>query len=260
MKHLLVMLLFISFSSYGEDMIKYKDYLNRENPQTMKIQKAVNYPEIYLENDSILEDFNEDTAIYDDAHFTGREFNRLSFSFHFSHDYEDFSKVTSVEAQYLMRVNHYRDTWWGLMFKRTTGKYSALAEEFTGTGSGGANANSSVFRYDNQQTFTSIGFGAGYRFKFLSNWNKSERVFEKVAAFLTYNLHNDSTDKLDYTGWGYTADYGLHYRSSKKFFWGGKISYNFAAVVREAISTEDKPDRSLVFGWTSLAFEMGYYY
>lgn len=251
---------FFNVSAFADDFIKSKTYLERSTPRNLPLEEIITQPELHLENESIIQDADTDLGVYTDAYYTGKDSNRLSFAFHFTHDYQNISKLSSFEAQMLFEFDHYRESWWGFILKSTAANYSAVAEEVTGSQSGNPDANSNTIRLDNKQTINSIGPGIGYRFKFLSAWNSSERLYEKVVAFLTYNFHRDSTDDRQYTGLGYTADYGLHYRSSDRFFYGGKISYNYVALVREAISNEDKPDRSLVMGWTSLAFEIGYYY
>jgi hypothetical protein len=252
---------FSSQSSFAQsEFIKNKSYLERSTPSDLPLEKIVSDPELHLENESIIQDADTDLGVYTDSYFTGKDTNRLSLAIHLTHDYQNISKLSSFEAQILFEFDHYRESWWGIIFKSTTANYSAVADEVGGTGSSNANSNASTLRLDNKQTINSIGPGVGYRFKFLSAWNSSERFYEKVVAFLTYNFHTDATDDRQYTGFGYTADYGLHYRSSERFFYGGKISYNHVALVRDPISDEKKPDRSLVLGWTSLAFEIGYYF
>jgi hypothetical protein len=81
-----------------------------------------------------------------------------------------------------------------------------------------------------------------------------------VSVFGNYNFHADSTDSESYSGFGYTAEYSLSYRSSKRFFYGGKISYNWALVDRSQVDEEDLTERSLVFGWTTVGFEFGYFF
>lgn len=242
------------------DFIKSNTYLDRTTPKNITLEEISTSPELHLENESIIQNTDTDLGVYTDAYYTGRDNNRLSLAFHFTHDIQNLSKLVSFEGQMLFEFDHYREAWWGVMFKSTLADYSAIAEEIVGSGSGNPDSNSNTLRLNNNQTINSIGPGVGYRFKFLSAWNKSERLYEKVIAFLTYNFHTDSTDDLKYSGFGYTADYGLHYRSNHRFFYGGKLSYNYVAVIRDALSNEDKPDRSLVMGWTSFAFEVGYYY
>lgn len=237
-----------------------KSYLDRSTPRNIPLEEVISSPEIHLNNESIIQDTDNDLGVYSDAYFSGKDSNRLSLAFHLTHDFQNISKLYSFEAQMLFEFDHYRESWWGIILKSTSANYSAIAEEILGSGSGHPDANSNTLRLDNKQTINSVGPGLGHRFKLLSSWYHTDRIFETVAAYLTYNFHTDSTDDLQYSGFGYVADYGLHYRARTNFFYGGKLSYNYVALIRDAISDESKQDRSLVLGWTSFAFEMGYYY
>ena len=63
-----------------------------------------------------------------------------------------------------------------------------------------------------------------------------------------------------YAGFGFKADYGLHYRMHSSFFYGGKISYNWAPVTRAEIGDESSRDRSIMLAWFNVGLEFGYYY
>jgi hypothetical protein len=71
---------------------------------------------------------------------------------------------------------------------------------------------------------------------------------------------NESFIDREYRGYGLTANYGIHKRTSTSFFWGGKMSYNFASVTRRPIVNEPRKDRSLTLGWLSFAFELGIFF
>jgi len=105
-----------------------------------------------------------------------------------------------------------------------------------------------------------MGLGAGYRFRALSSQFFTDRFFENISVFGNYMFHSDGTNQEKYKGYGYTAEYGLNYRSSKKLFYGGKLSYNWAMVERAPIDDESLSARSLVFGWLTFGFELGYYF
>ena len=104
------------------------------------------------------------------------------------------------------------------------------------------------------------GLGAGYRFKLLLDFFHTEDWFETIDVFANYLRLEEKFIGKTYTGYGLTTNYGLHKRSSASYFYGGKFSYNVAAVTRPAITNESKGDRSLSIGWLSFAFELGFFF
>lgn len=229
------------------------------NVSRIPIEVVDDHPEIYQENESLLRHKDSSTGILTDAHYTGHEVNRLSLSYQGSLDYTNLNEVSSFDLQYQFKADNYTNTWWAVQFKSTSAEYEAIADELTNT-SGHPDSDANSLRSENIQTINSLGVGAGYRFKLLFAFNESERFFEHITAFLTYNSALDATTDRAYQGWGYNADYSLLYRSGNSLYYGLKFSYNLAAVIRGAISDEDKPDRSLVYGWTNMGLEIGYYY
>lgn len=206
--------------------------------------------EVFLFNESLL---TEDKGGYNEAFYTGNDDNRFSLGYQFSTNYEDFTELSSLEIIFSKQLQRYSEVWISGILKRTTGKYKAMAEEIQ-------TSNGDVKRSDSQQSFTTVGVGGGYRFKALAKAWGTDRIFETIDAYLTYNRHLDGATDERYQGFGMLADYGLHYRSTESFYYGGKLSYNIAALERPAEDDEKLQDRSLVFGWLALGFELGYYY
>jgi hypothetical protein len=212
------------------------------------------YPDLYLSDDSILQSTDYSTGMVQDSYYTGSDSTRVSLSLNFSQDYEDPDKVRVLDFQYLSRIdNSYLKYWWGLQFKSATAKYSAIADESTSDTLAGERGN-------NTQSFTIVGLGLGHRFRALASQFFTDRFFENVNVFGNYIVHTDGTNSEQYTGYGYTAEYGLNYRSSTRLFYGGKLSYNWAIVERANQDEEPLSARSLVFGWMTLGFELGYYF
>jgi len=212
------------------------------------------YPDVFLSEDSILQETDTSTGMVEDSYYTGNDSTRVSISLNYSQDYEDPTKVQMVDFQYLSRLDaSYRQYWWGLQFKRTTAKYSAIAEESDSD-------NLAAERASNIHSFTIVGFGISHRFRALASQAFTDRFFENVSVYGNYMFHSDGTNDERYTGYGYTAEYGLNYRSSQRFFYGGKISYNWAMVERSAVDDESLSARSLVFGWLTFGLELGYYF
>jgi hypothetical protein len=257
---ILLLALGISINSLADINQERDRELLLENRKNVEIHgsELSTYPEIYLQKDSVLKERINSTGLSSEPYYTRQDSTRLSFSFSFSVDYEDLTKIQSFDAVYSNQFdNSYKDLWWGVHFLRTSAQYDAIADERSSdTGSPDSVANTA--RRDNLQTLSIFGFGLSHRFKTFSEAWGTDRVFEFISVYANYIFHNDQTDDEKYSGIGYTADYSLTYRSSERIFYGGKISYNWALLDRPQVDEEDLIDRSLVFGWTSIGFEAGY--
>lgn len=255
MKTIILIAILFGDYAYSQELLKTQDV---ENISTTEIN---NYPEVYFSNNSILQNENLESGLIEDSHYTRKDKGRVSVSVGLSADYEDFTKIQNIELTYLSKIENYLDSWWGIQVKRTTGKYTAFANERTTTSTATADSDALITRGESIQTMTIIGAGVSYRFKsFFSDNISTDRIFEVVSVFGNYIDHQDAKTLLKYQGYGLSADYGLHYRSGKSFFYGGKFSYNIVSLSREAKSDEKLQDRSLVFGWLNIGLELGYYY
>lgn len=215
------------------------------NPAQIKEDK-----EIFLFNESLLV---EDQCGYMETSYTGLDNNRFSIGAHISSNYTDPGELSALEIQFSRQLDSFTGTWISFLAKSTKAKYEALADEIQSD-------NGDIRREGKDQSFTTVGLGAGYRFKLFSKAFGFERIFETADAYLTYNMHLDSSDDVKYNGFGIQTDYGIHYRAAENFFYGTKLSYSILSVQRSAEEDEKLEDRSLVFGWLSLGFELGYYY
>ena len=256
---IIVTIFFCSINIYANDIADRNRELLLTPKKNISISDLEKYPEIYRMDNSILKQRDSDTSILSDAYFTLNDPSRLSVTYGLSHDYEDITKVISLDINYLDRFeNSYQGLWWGMQFKSVSGKYSALADERVST-TGNSNSVANTTRSENIQSFSILGLGFGHQFKALAQAWETNRLFEVISIYGNYIIHSDSTDSQTYSGYGYTADYQLSYRTNNSFFYGGKISYNWALVEGEQIGTELLIDRSLVFGWTTLGLEIGYF-
>lgn len=246
--------LFSSFSVFANSKETSFDFLQKASATDKNVFENSN--ELKHDNETTFEDFDKDLGIIQDAHYTGLENSQLTFSIHLSSNIAAFSEVSSFEGQYSYKLKDFQDSWVSLMLKQTSANYSAVAEEIVGSQSANPNANSNTIRGDELQLIFTTGIGIGHRFKLFT----SGRFFEKVSAFATLNFVTDSTTNDQYQGFGFISEYALYYRSAKSFFYGTKVSYNVMALERAAVANEGLDDRSLVFGHTSLAFELGYFY
>lgn len=240
----------------AEDVFEKEKLFEKERlfkepaPRSLSPGRLKENPEVFLYEESLL---MQDKGGYSEPFYTGEDYNRFSLGAHVSSNYQDPGELLSLEILFSRRLKTYTDFWVSFMAKRTQSKYDAIA----GTNPPASNAAS---REGSDQSFTAVGAGGGYRFKALSNALDTDRVFETVDAFLTYNAHLDGAEDVSYQGLGLQTDYGLHLRAEESFYYGAKVSYNIATVKRAAQEGESLSERSLVFGWLSLGFELGYFY
>lgn len=250
--------LFIINTAWGQtadQMLLYQT----PNPEKVSPKQLRENSEILLEKESLINEIDKERGVYTERFYTRKDSGRLSFAYHVSHDYEKLSKLYALDLQVIKKVNSYKDTWWGFQFKRVVAQYNALANELEVTSSH-PDADSKLERRNALQSMTILGLGVGYRFKILTQFFETNRVFEHIMAYGNYIFHLDGETEEKYRGYGATMEYGLHRRVGESFFAGGKLSYNLASLERAAKTDEDKIDRSLVFRWTSIGLEVGYYY
>jgi len=261
MKILLILLYLFSIAAFATEENKDRDreiLLSEPKSENISAEDLNKFPEVYQFTDSVLSERDSETGINSEAYYTRQDRNRVSISYSLSQDYEDPTKVQTADIMYFNQFNDsYRLFWWGVQAKITSARYDAIAEERVSL-SGDANSDANTTRDQELQSFTILGVGLAHRFKVLSEAFGTDRMFEFISVFGNYILHVDSTDEERYTGFGYTAEYNLSRRTGEGFFYGGKVSYNWALVQRPQVDEEKLADRSLVFGWTSFGLEIGY--
>jgi hypothetical protein len=216
-------------------------------------------PEQYQRHESVIYDLNTDLGIKDQRRYTGTDKNRFSLSGHVSGDYEHWGELLGLEAVYMRRSDRYNRLWYGAQVMQVNTQFGAVTQNPT-TGSD-INSDTKVPRPDDaKNSILGLGLGVGYRFKLLLDFFRTEDTFENIDVFANAVRMKENFNGQDYSGWGLTTSYGIHKRASTSFFYGGKLTYNLASVTRSAVADEPKRERSLSLGWTSLAFEFGYFF
>lgn len=252
MIHLFLILL--PFSVFAGPFDLAEEELNPDSEEVL-----IKKPEKYLQNESMIYDLNTELGIKDQRQYTGGDRNRLSFAGHFNGNYEHVQNLFGIEAAYMRRSTRYNQIWYGIQGFQHNTRFGTISK----TPRAGSNPNSDsnfIRPSDTKNTVSAVGLGVGYRFKLMLDFFQTEDVFESVDVFINGVQLSENYIGKKYSGYGLTANYGIHKRSSTSFFYGGKIGYNVASVTRAAIGTESKSDRSLSLGWLSAAFEMGIFY
>lgn len=243
------LLTFFSLSAFAQDPFELSE--EELNPSTEEI--LIKRPEKYLRDESVIYDLNTDRGIKDQRKYTGEDRNRLSFAGHLSGNYEHLQNILGGEVAFMRRSTSYSQFWYGAQFFNHRSRFDAVAEpqEDEATNRPGHAPN----------TIMAAGLGMGYRFKLMLDFFRTEDVFESVHVFANYVRLNESFIEQVYQGWGMTANYGIHKRSSTNFFYGGKLSYNLAPVRRAALPDDlGRRSREMTLAWLSVAFEIGWFY
>ena len=213
---------------------------------------------LFAADDSIIKEIDMDLGQRLDYFSTAEDSSRFSVSGGSSYQLQT-SKQLDFDLQYMTRLNNIHDGWLAFQFKKVQASYDYIADQPVST-SGNPNSDANTNRDGQIQDITLIGAGYAQRFKFLQEFIESNRVFETTAVYFNYVTSSDEATSNSYKGFGLTADFGVHKRAGKKFFYGAKLGYNIASVWREAVADEPKEDRSLAYSWTTLSFELGYFF
>lgn len=256
MKYLLLILL-VSQNVFALDPLELSD--EDKNPDTEQV--LIKKPEKYLRDESMIYDLNTELGIKDQRKYTGTDRNKFAVAGHVSGNYEQLTDVLGFEVNYMHRTQKYNQIWYGVQFFQLNTYFDTITQNQAAQSGDNANDESQFQRPNNvKNKVFAGGLGVGYRFKLLMEFFPTDDVFENIDVYAIYVTLNETYIDRKYTGYGLTTNYSIHKRSSTKYFYGGKLSYNLATVTREAIGSESKGDRSFALGWLSLAFEMGFFF
>lgn len=218
-------------------------------------------PEKYLRDESMIYNFDSTLGIKDQRQWTGQDKNRISLAGHVSFDYEHLTETQGLDFTYMRRASNYSQFWYGFQIFRNQTRFDAVTQNPTATSASNANSDAKRARpNDAKEAILAGGLGVGYRFKLLLDFFETENVFESVDVFANYVQMEDNFLSETYTGYGMTANYGIHKRSGTSFFYGMKFAYNLASVTRPKIGDEKRHERSLTLGWGTLALEIGSFF
>lgn len=213
-----------------------------------------------LADDSMIKDYDYELGEGKDYFSTAKDSLRFSIFGGTSYQFKT-SEQLDIDIQVLKRLSGTNDGWLALQYKKVQATYDYIADPVESSDLVIDPDSDANFNRDGKiQNITMFGIGYSHRFKFLQELINSNKVFETSSVYLNYVTSNDETTKRDYSGYGLTADFGVHKRASKSFFYGAKLSYNLASVVREQIGSEAEKDRSLVYGWLTIGLELGYFF
>ncbi|PIP93228.1 MAG: hypothetical protein COW00_11225 [Bdellovibrio sp. CG12_big_fil_rev_8_21_14_0_65_39_13] len=202
---------------------------------------------------TVIKERNFETGIFRDEYNTTEDNNLFTLGYALNADLKNSGGIAAFEAIYGRRF----DLAW-LQFVGM--KMSAQFKEVADTNS---TMNATEEFLDTRGSLTQLGAGLSYRSQWVSYLlsTGTNRVFETVAAYLTYNTFREGLTETDYKGFGVRADFGIHNRFSPTMHLGGKLSYNLINAERpENFDKEASSERALLLQWISLGIDVTFYF
>ncbi|OUR96534.1 hypothetical protein A9Q84_09295 [Halobacteriovorax marinus] len=250
---LLLALLLITFSSANAQEVSTVPPTDKDLEGDLKFLKSgKSTEEKSFDEDLRIKKYDLEKGLSLDSFSTADDGSRISILYHINSNPMKLAGISGFEFEYAKKFDH---AWWEFYFAQTTATFSNIADD------NGQFLTSTSTEVDEQNLTTStLGTGLSYRTSLIQTLFASDNLFETVAAYVNYN--KTSTDLGDsYSGFGMKADFGLHYRTSESFHWGGKFSYNLAQVKRAEITeNETSSAKSLLLQWTTFAIDLSYYF
>lgn len=258
-----IALLSFSLNTLAQSNARRKEVYQVKRPGAISATDLANNKEIYLENETVIRQYDLRLGVERESFFTMKDNHRLALALHFNSNMNNIGGATGFELTYHKRIQNFQRSFWSLIYKSMSADFSEVGENPTGNASAISTSNSfpnNKIEDIAAQTITTMGLGYSHRFKFFLDFFHTEKVFEQVNAYLAYNTLEESQRGFEYTGIGLIADYEIQYRSSEKVFYGAKFSYNISNVAREKLPGETSGDNKLNLAWLSFALQLGYYF
>lgn len=201
---------------------------------------------------NILEDQRDDRTGLEVTYNTFEDLNRFNFSLLFNADVRDFTDIFYAEAGFglFLKENKYLD----FFVNTQKNKYSTMSAAPTDF-SGDLEALD-----DTEENFFSLGLGPTYRTFFIRDLIPIKNMFETIHAGVALGWFFEDRSNEGYFGPGIKAELGIHYRASKNFHVGTKLTWNHFWVKRdEKFVDEPQGIRTLSLTWLALGFDIAIY-
>lgn len=193
-------------------------------------------------------DFN--TGLFLEDYNTNTDRARVSFIYHFNKDIADPTSLQSMEFIYAFQQNNY---WYEFFGQRI----SARLEEFSEAGANSIGTNEVQLK----DSILSFGGSLAMRGQWIQDLVNSKKMFTTTSAGIGYYSFSETSQVQTYNGPGLKLDFGFHRRSTPKFHYGAKMTYQIATVKREvAFEGETSSQRSLTLSWLTFGFDLSFYF
>lgn len=202
---------------------------------------------------TVIKERNFDTGIFRNEYNTSEDDNLFSLSYALNADLKNSGGITAFEAVFGRRFDL---AWLQFVGMKMSAQFKEVADP-------NSSMNATEEFLDARGDLTQLGVGLSYRSQWVSYLlsTGSSRVFETVAAYLTYNTFREGLTETDYKGPGVRADFGIHNRFTHNMHLGGKLSYQLINTERaENFDREPSSARALLLQWMSLAVDVTFYF
>jgi hypothetical protein len=202
--------------------------------------------------ENILEDQRDSRSGLEVSYDTLKDQNRVNFSLLFNADVRDFTDIVYAELSFgfFLKENKYLD----VFINTQSNKYGVMA------------ARASDITIDSEtldntkESFFSFGVGPTYRTFFIRDLIPIKNLFETIHAGAGLGWFFEDISNEGYFGPGIKAELGIHYRASKNFHIGSKLSWNHFWVKRdEKFVDEPQGIRTLSLTWLALGLDIAIY-
>ncbi|MEI8346618.1 MAG: hypothetical protein WCG27_04070 [Pseudomonadota bacterium] len=209
-----------------------------------------------LDNEVNFQKRDKSTGVFEPLYNTGEDKTRVSFLYHGYYKPQSVRDFTGFEFLLSRKLS---TAWWEFLFSYNQTYFGTITKNNYNLGPDSIGLNNT------QETLTIFGTGLSYRFSWiqelLSSMTTTRRFFETTAAYLVYQFLSEKYRGESFTGPGLKTDFGIHYRVSRSYHFGIKMSYNLSEVLRpKAQLDETRSQRSLTHSWVSFAFDLSYYF
>ncbi|GAB4025669.1 MAG: hypothetical protein Fur0010_28730 [Bdellovibrio sp.] len=219
-----------------------------------QVKDIENFEQQYRTNKStVIKERDFETGIFKDEYKTTSDNNTFILGYSLNADLKQSGNIAAFEAIFGHRFDL---AWLQFVGMKMSAKFREVAEP-------NSSMNATEEFLNQNGDLIQIGGGISYR----SQWTPyllstgSNRIFETVAAYVTYNTFNEGFTSTDYKGFGVRADFGIHNRVTQMMHVGGKFSYQIINASRaEAFTGESSSERALLLQWMSLGVDVGFYF
>lgn len=203
--------------------------------------------------ENILEHQRDEKTGLEITYDTFADLNRVNISLLFNSDIRDLTDMFVAELNFglFIKDNRYFD----FFVNTQSNKYGTMASK-----SGDISSSDDVT--DNtKESFFSFGFGPTYRTYFIRDLIPLDNIFETVHAGIGLGWFFENLSNQGYFGPGVKSDLGIHYRLSKQFHVGTKLSWSHYWVKRdEKFVDEPQGNRTISVTWLSFGLDFALYF
>ena len=191
---------------------------------------------------------DSETGILNKEFKVSQDESRLSLIYHFNKDAASFTGIQGFEGIFAKKFSGQWFEFYGLIMK------ARYAEIFTAS-------ETSIEQNESSDNMKAFGVSYAIHDDWCQELLQSKSIFTVTSAGIGYYLYDNQFTNQSFSGLGFKADFGLHYRNSESFHYGFKMSYHLAPMSRSPeFEGESSSARSLTASWLSLALDISLYF